>query len=166
MKHRAQVAHFGRDTGHRKALVRNLVFSLVEHGRIQTTVAKAKELRRHAERAVTLAKKGTLHARRLLLSRFPNEATVDSLIGDLAVRFKNRQGGYTRVLKLGRRPGDSSEMALIEWVDYVLPSKSTEDSDKKVKAPKKAAPKKKTAKKAGSTGAAKKKTTKKAATAD
>jgi large subunit ribosomal protein L17 len=106
-------------------LIRGLVTSLVEHGRIKTTLAKAKELRRHAEKAVTLGKKQSLHAQRLLLSRYPNEKTVATIIKDLAPRFKDREGGYTRILKLGGRPGDNAEMAFIEWVDYA-PKVATE----------------------------------------
>lgn len=150
MRHNAQVAHFGRSHDARWALIRGLVYSLVEHGRIETTVAKAKELRRHAERAVTHAKKGTLSARRLLLSRFPNEDTVRVLMADLGPRFQTRNGGYTRILKTGKRSGDSAEMALIEWVDYTLPSKAEAAAEsgavKKAKKPaKKAAAKKETA---------------------
>lgn len=118
MRHRARVSTFGRKTGPRKALLRGLVTSLVEHGRIKTTLAKAKELRRHVERAVTMGKKQSLHAQRLLLSRYPNEATVSTIMKDLAPRFKDREGGYTRILKLGNRPGDNAEMAFIEFVDY------------------------------------------------
>ena len=118
MKHRARVSTFGRKQGPRKALLRGLVNSLVEHGRIKTTLAKAKELRRHVERAVTIGKKGTLHAHRVLLSRYPNEATVSTLVKDLGPRFKSRPGGYTRILKIGPRPGDKAEMAYIEFVDY------------------------------------------------
>jgi large subunit ribosomal protein L17 len=156
MRHKAQVAHFGRDTDHRRAMIRNLVNSLVEHGRIQTTVAKAKELRRHAERAVTLAKKGDLNTRRLLLSRFPHEPTVQALMADLAVRFKTRPGGYTRILKVGSRAGDNAQMALIEWVDYALPAKAEEGADKS--AAKKASPKKAGAKATGTKKKAAKKT--------
>lgn len=118
MRHRAKVSTFGRKTGPRKALIRGLVNSLVEHGRIKTTLAKAKELRRHVERAVTLGKKQSLHSQRLLLSRYPNDKTVSTIMKDLAPRFKDRQGGYTRILKLGNRPGDNAEMAFIEFVDY------------------------------------------------
>lgn len=123
MRHRARVSTFGRKTGPRKALIRGLVVSLVEHGRIKTTLAKAKELRRHAERAVTLSKRGldkerSMHMRRLLMSRYPNENTVAALMNDLAPHFETREGGYTRILKLGQRPGDRAEMAYIEFVDY------------------------------------------------
>jgi large subunit ribosomal protein L17 len=81
-------------------------------------LAKAKELRRHVERAVTTGKEQTLHAHRLLLSRYPNEKTVSSIMKELAPRFKDRNGGYTRILKLGNRPGDNAEMAYIEFVDF------------------------------------------------
>lgn len=118
MRHRARVSHFGRKSGPRKALIRGLVTSLVEHGRIKTTLAKAKELRRHVERAVTLGKKQTLHSQRLLLARYPNQETVATIMKDLAPRFQDRAGGYTRILKLGNRPGDNAEMAYIEFVDY------------------------------------------------
>jgi large subunit ribosomal protein L17 len=118
MRHRAKVSTFGRKTGPRKALLRGLVHSLVEHGRIKTTLAKAKELRRHVERAITMGKKGTLHSRRILMSRYPNENTVSTIMTDLAPRFQTRPGGYTRILKLGQRPGDRAEMAFIEFVDF------------------------------------------------
>ena len=118
MRHNARVKHFGRKTGPRKALWRGLVNSLVEHGRIKTTLAKAKELRRHVEKAITVGKKQSLHARRLLLSRYPNEAVVSTIMSDIAPRFQDREGGYTRILKLGMRPGDSAEMAYIQFVDF------------------------------------------------
>jgi large subunit ribosomal protein L17 len=118
MRHNARVKHFGRKTGPRKALWRGLVNSLVEHGRIKTTLAKAKELRRHVEKAITVGKKQTLHARRLLLSRYPNEAIVSTIMSDIAPRFQDREGGYTRILKLGMRPGDAAEMAYIQFVDF------------------------------------------------
>jgi large subunit ribosomal protein L17 len=138
MRHRAKVATFGRKQGPRVALLRGLVNSLVEHGRIKTTLAKAKELRRHVERAVTVSKRGTdketsLHATRILMSRYPNENTVTTLMKDIAPRFKTREGGYTRILKLGMRPGDRAEMALIEFVDY-KPSAKPEVDAAEVKA--------------------------------
>ena len=125
MRHRAQRKNFGREHNHKKAMLRNLVTSLVEHGRVKTTLQKAKELRRHAEKAVTLGKKDTLHARRMLTSRYPNTKTVERVFSDLAPRFKDRNGGYTRILKVGRRAGDNAEMAIIEWVDYVVESSSS-----------------------------------------
>lgn len=124
MRHKRRVKHFSRKSGPRKALVRGLVTSLVEHGRISTTVEKAKELRRHVERAITLAKKNTLAARRLLLSRYPNVKAVEALVADIAPRFSTRPGGYTRIIKIGRRPGDTAEMAFIEFVDYDYTAKA------------------------------------------
>ncbi len=118
MRHRAQRKNFGRDHDHKKAMWRNMVGSLVEHGRIRTTLPKAKELRKFAERAVTLGKRENLNARRVLLSRLPNKAVVQKVFEDLAPRFKDRNGGYTRIIKLGPRPGDNAPMAFIEWVDY------------------------------------------------
>ena len=118
MRHRRRVQHFDRDTGARKALIRGLVDAVVEHGRITTTVERAKEVRRHVEKAVTFSKKGTVAARRILTSRYPNAMTVKTLVDDLGVRFKDRPGGYTRVIKIGRRPGDTAEMAFLEFVDY------------------------------------------------
>jgi len=112
------------------------VTSLVEHGRIKTTLAKAKELRRHVERAVTLGKKQSLHSQRLLLARYPNQKTVSTIMKDLAPRFKNRPGGYTRILKLGARPGDNAEMAYIEFVDYTAPVKTEVDEKAMEKAKK------------------------------
>lgn len=153
MKHKAQVSTFGRKSNARRALIRGLLNSLVEHGRIKTTVAKAKELRRHAERAVTLARKNTLHARRLLLSRYPHPQTVDALVGSWGPHFAKRPGGYTRVLKLGNRTGDAAEMAVIEFLDFdkvvSLADKEAKATGTKAKgAKKKAATKKAPAKKA------------------
>ena len=108
MRHRKQVKHFSRKPGARKALIRGLVTSLVEHERIRTTLPKAKELRRHVEKAITLGQDGSLHRRRNLLSKYPNEETVHKLMSDLSPRFKDRPGGYTRIMKLGPRPGDGA----------------------------------------------------------
>lgn len=116
--HRRSTKYFSRKFNARKALLRGLMISLVEHERIATTVDKAKELRRHIERAITTGKTDTLTARRLLLSRIANESTVQKIMSDIAPRFKTRPGGYTRVIKIGRRPGDTAEMAFIEFVDY------------------------------------------------
>lgn len=136
MRHRRRVKHFGRKQGPRKALIRGLVESLVEHGRIKTTVEKAKETRRHVERAITLGKKGTIAARRLILSRYPQPDIVKSIVDGLSVRFKDRNGGYTRIIKLGQRPGDMAEMAFIEFVDYDFATMSVEAAkDQAAKAP-------------------------------
>jgi len=116
--HRRLVKHFSRKSGPRKALLRGLMVSLVEHGRIKTTVARAKEVRRHIEKAVTLGKKGDLNSIRLLVARLANKDMALDLVKNVSPRFKDRNGGYTRVIKIGRRPGDTAEMAYLEFVDY------------------------------------------------
>ncbi len=130
MRHRTKRHNFHRRPGPRVALIRGMVQSLVEHGRIKTTVARCKEVRRHVERAVTVAKRGGLHARRLLLSRFPNDTVVGILMDDLQKRMGERPGGYTRIVKIGARGGDQADMAFLEFVDYVP---KAADSDETVK---------------------------------
>lgn len=132
MRHRAQVKHFSRSPNARKALIRGLVSSLVEHERIKTTLPKAKELRRHVEKAITQGRKADLAATRNLMAKYPNRDTVSKIVSDLSVRFKERPGGYTRILKLGNRPGDGAPMAFIEFVDYD-PAKTDEGKTFKVK---------------------------------
>jgi large subunit ribosomal protein L17 len=129
--HRRRVKHFDRKSGPRKALLRGLVTSLIEHGRITTTVDRAKEVRRHVEKAITVGKKGDLAATRLLMSRFPNKDAVATIVKDLAPRFKTRPGGYTRIIKIGRRPGDTAEMAFLEFVDYDYEAKANAKADTK-----------------------------------
>lgn len=124
MRHQVHKHTFSRRMGPRLALIRGMVASLVEHGRIRTTLPKAKEIKRHVEKAITLGKDGTVHARRLLTSRFHNEETVKALVDDLGKRFATRAGGYTRVIKLEPRPGDNAPMAYLEFVDYQIPEKS------------------------------------------
>lgn len=133
MRHRRKTKYFSRKTNPRKALIRGLVTSLVEHGRIKTTLAKAKELRRHVERAITLGKKGDLNTRRVLLSRYPNEGAIETILADLAPRFKDRPGGYTRILKISSRPGDAAPQAFIEFVDY--DAKTYTEKKVKIKVP-------------------------------
>jgi large subunit ribosomal protein L17 len=161
--HRRRVKHFDRKSGPRKALLRGLVTSLVEHGRITTTVDRAKEVRRHVEKAITLGKKGDLATTRLLMSRYPNQMVVSTIMKDLAPRFKTRPGGYTRIIKIGRRPGDTAEMAFIEFVDYDFEAKGQTAETKKTEKAEGKAPKKATAAKKASTKlvAAKKKSVKK-----
>lgn len=118
MRHRVVKHSFGRKTGPRRALLKGLMNSLIEREQMQTTLAKAKEVRRHTEKLVTIAKKNTLHARRLLISRLGSKKSAFRLLNDLGTRFKSRKGGYTRIIKTGRRVGDQAEMALIEFVDY------------------------------------------------
>ena len=130
MRHRVKTHSFGRKPDARKALIRGLVDSLVEHGRIKTTVPKAKELRRHVEKAVTYGKKDSVHARRVLSAKYPNKNTVSTIFNDISKRFKDRPGGYTRIIKIGARPGDKAEMAFIEFVDYELPAMDNETTVK------------------------------------
>ncbi len=131
--HRRLVKHFSRKSGPRKALIRGLMVSLVEHGRIKTTVARAKELRRHIERVVTLGKKGDLNSIRLVISRLANQDLGLDLVKNIAPRFKDRDGGYTRVVKIGRRPGDTAEMAFLEFVDFDWKSKVAKTTAKATK---------------------------------
>jgi large subunit ribosomal protein L17 len=126
MRHRSHSHQFGRKPDQRKALIRGLVEALVEHGRIKTTLPRAKEIRRHVEKAVTIGKAGTVHARRVLLARYPNKETVGTLIDDISKRFEKRPGGYTRIIKIGSRAGDQAEMAFIEFVDYKFEDKAPE----------------------------------------
>jgi len=117
MRHLKQGRKLGRTTAHRKALLRNLATALLEHERIITTEPKAKELRRVADKLVTLGKRGNLHARRQALQVVQSNAVVQKLFNEIAPRFAGRQGGYTRILHLGYRPGDAAAMAVIELVD-------------------------------------------------
>jgi large subunit ribosomal protein L17 len=117
MRHLKQGRKLGRTTAHRKALLRNLATALLEHERIITTEPKAKELRRIADKLVTLGKRGNLHARRQALRVVQSNAVVQKLFNEIAPRLAERQGGYTRILRLGYRPGDAAAMAVIELVD-------------------------------------------------
>jgi large subunit ribosomal protein L17 len=120
MRHRIQHRKLGRTSAHRKALFRNQLSALFTHERIITTLAKAKELRPLAERMVTLAGTGTLPARRRALAMVPDKNVVRRLFDEIAPRFTERPGGYTRIMRLGRRRGDGAELAIIEFVDYEL----------------------------------------------
>ena len=118
MRHQKKTVKLGRTTSHRDALLANQVCSLIEHTRITTTLAKAKAVRPLAEKLVTIAKKGTLHARRLALAYLHhNEDAVRKLFAEVAPRSAARKGGYTRIIKMGPRQSDSAPMAFIEWVD-------------------------------------------------
>lgn len=118
MRHKHGYRKLGRDAAHRKALLRNLATSLITHERITTTLPKAKELRSVVEKMVTLGKKGSLHHRRQAASYLFEKDAVAKVFSSLATRFKDRQGGYVRILKRGLRPGDSAQMAIIEFVDF------------------------------------------------
>lgn len=119
MRHRLAGRAFGRTANHRKALLRNLVTSLFDHLKIETTAAKAKEARRLAEKVITLGRKGDLHARRLALSHIPNKNIITKLFTEIAPKIE-RESGYLRVLKSRFRTGDNSDMAILEFVDYDL----------------------------------------------
>lgn len=117
MRHRKKGRKLSRTASHRRATLRNMATSLFRHGRIETTTAKAKELRPYAERLITLAKRGDLHARRLAGARIREREVLGILFDELGPRFKDRPGGYTRIIKLGNRKGDAADMSLIQLVD-------------------------------------------------
>ena len=117
MRHRKRGRQLGRNSKHRLALFRNLVTSLLEHERIETTEAKAKELRGITDRLITLGKEGTLHARRGALRVLRTKQTVQKLFDDVAKRFPARNGGYTRIIKTRQRPGDAAKLVAIELVE-------------------------------------------------
>jgi len=136
MRHRKKTVKLGRTAEHRNALLANQACSLIEHGRIKTTLAKAKAVRPLAEKMVTLAKRGGLHARRRALALLHNNSTrtvkaVGKLFSEIAPRSANRNGGYTRVVKLGPRPSDSAPMAFIEWVDLIAAEQPASATAKK-----------------------------------
>lgn len=118
MRHRVDGRLFGRTANQRKALLRGLVASLFEHERIETTVAKAKEVRRVAEKIITLGIKGDLHSKRLALSYLPNRAAMSKLFSEIAPRLSGRNGGYLRIIQTRSRIRDSSPMAVLEFVYY------------------------------------------------
>ena len=116
MRHQKRGRKLGRDGAHRKSLYANLTAELIQHGRIRTTLAKAKEVRPVAEQMITLGKRGDLHARRQAVAFLRQKPVVKSLFEDVAPRYAERPGGYTRIIKLGPRLGDAAEMAYIELV--------------------------------------------------
>ena len=120
MRHQKKTLKLGRTAEHRKALLANLVCSLIEHQRIKTTLAKAKAVRPLAEKMVTLGKKGSLHARRTAMAVLRQKGAVKKLFEDIAPRSATRNGGYTRIVKLGARKSDAAPVAFIEWIDAPL----------------------------------------------
>ena len=118
MRHLKRTAKLGRTPEHRNAMLANLVCSLIEHKRITTTLAKAKAARPVAEKMVTLGKSGTLHDRRLAVARLHQESAAKILFKEIAPAFKERNGGYTRIIKMNQRQGDAATRAILEWVDY------------------------------------------------
>lgn len=137
MRHGKANYKLGRLTQHRWALFRNLLVALFRHERITTTEAKAKAVRGAAEQMITLAKRENLHARRQVLTMVPDAAVVGTLFDTIAARFSDRNGGYTRIIKTGRRPGDNAPMVILELVDRAETDKDRKNrAEKKEKAPK------------------------------
>src|SRR5215212_1421023 len=122
MRHLKRTAKLGRTGTHRNAMLANLVCSLIKHKRVQTTLAKAKAARSVAEKMVTLGKSGTISDRRLAVGRLHSEEAAKILFTELAPVFKERRGGYTRIIKLNQRQGDAAELAILEWVDAPIES--------------------------------------------
>ena len=137
MRHQKKTVKLGRTADHRRALLANQVCALIEHQRIKTTLAKAKAVRPLAERMVTLGKNGSIHARRRALAVLRQKDIVKKLFDDIAQRSAERNGGYTRIVKLGARKSDSARMAFIEWVDaeYVPEEKPKKEKKAKGKEP-------------------------------
>jgi large subunit ribosomal protein L17 len=134
MRHQVKKGKLGRNTAHRRALLRNMVTSFLEVERIRTTLAKARAARPVAEKMITLAKRGTLHARRQALAYMTKEAAVQKLFTELGPRFAERPGGYTRIVKLDKRAGDGASMAMLELVGTEI-KKKTKKKGKDAKKP-------------------------------
>ncbi|HUI67006.1 MAG TPA: 50S ribosomal protein L17 [Nitrospirota bacterium] len=133
MRHGCAGRQFGRDSGHRKALLRMLVTALLKNEKIETTVAKAKEIRPLAEKMITLAKRGDLHARRQAISFIHDEAVVTGLFTQIAPRFASRNGGYTRIVPTRTRAGDAAPMAVIELIESQQKEASAKKGSEKSK---------------------------------
>ena len=124
MRHRVDTFKIGRSGSHRRAMLANMAASLFEHGKIETTLVKAKELRRFAEKLITIAKKNDLHRRRIAVSRLRDKTITKKLFDEIAPGYAERVGGYTRILKLARRRGDAAEMCIIMLVEAGAPAKA------------------------------------------
>jgi large subunit ribosomal protein L17 len=145
MRHRNSGRQLSRNASHRHAMLRNMATSLLQHEAIRTTVPKAKELRRVVEPLITLAKVDSIAMRRLAYARLRDDNVVEKLFADLGPRFKARAGGYTRILKMEPRPGDSADMALMQLVDPAVVATEKKDDTKAAKTPKAASKKTKKA---------------------
>jgi len=137
MRHNRDDKRFSRPSGHLRCMMANLVNDLIVHGRIKTTTPKAKELRRFAERMITLGKTGDLSSRRRAMAFMRNKEAVTTLFVDIAPRYKARSGGYTRILKVGFRPGDCAPVSFVELVEESSPAAKTEGKKKGPKSRKK-----------------------------
>ena len=135
MRHGKTINHLGRTKSHRDALLANLAVSLIKAKRIETTLAKAKALRKYIEPLITKGKDDTTHSRRVVFSYLQDKEAIKELFGDIAAKVAERNGGYTRIIKLGQRQGDNAEVALIELVDYNenLLSSASEETETKTK---------------------------------
>jgi large subunit ribosomal protein L17 len=128
MRHLKRTAKLGRTSEHRNAMLANLVCSLILHKRVTTTLAKAKAARPVAEKMVTLGKRGTLHDRRLAAARLHQEDAAKILFKEIAPAFKERNGGYTRIIKMNQRQGDAATRAILEWVDFIAEVPATTEA--------------------------------------
>jgi large subunit ribosomal protein L17 len=137
MRHGKKIAHLGRKTPHRKYMLANMACSLIEHKSINTTVAKAKALKKYIEPLITKSKSDSTHNRRIVFSYLKNKYAVTELFRDISVKIGDRPGGYTRIIKLGNRLGDNASMAMIELVDYNTIYNTENDSAKKTRRRKK-----------------------------
>ena len=141
MRHGKKIAHLGRKTPHRKYMLANMACSLIEHKSINTTVAKAKALKKYIEPLITKSKSDSTHNRRIVFSYLKNKYAVTELFRDISVKIGDRPGGYTRIIKLGNRLGDNASMAMIELVDYNTIYNAGTDSSKKTRRRKKSSKK-------------------------
>src|SRR5258706_15869371 len=143
MRHRKRTAKLGMKSQHRRATLANMVCSLIKHNRITTTIAKAKVARRYADKMITLAKKGTLHHRRQAIAFLRHKPAVEKLFAELGAQHGDRNGGYTRIVRIGQRMGDAAEIAILEWTgtgtaapEPETGGKTEEPTPKETKAPK------------------------------
>ncbi len=131
MRHHRAGRKLGRDSAHRKALYSNLAGALITHGRIKTTITKAKAVRPIAEQMITLGRRGDLHARRQAMAYLRSQQVVHTLFADVAPRFKDRPGGYSRIVRIGPRLGDAAEMAYLELVDFSAEEQAEEKAERR-----------------------------------
>jgi large subunit ribosomal protein L17 len=131
VRHHRAGRKLGRDASHRKALYANLAGALIVHGRIKTTVTKAKAVRPIAEQMITLGRHGDLHARRQAMAFLRSQEVVHRLFADVAPRFKERAGGYSRIVRIGPRPGDAAEMAYLELIDFSAEEQAEEKAERR-----------------------------------
>jgi large subunit ribosomal protein L17 len=131
VRHHRSGKKLGRDASHRKALYANLAGALIQHGRIKTTVTKAKAVRPIAEQMITLGRRGDLHARRQAMAYLRSQEVVHRLFAEVAPRFAGRRGGYSRIVRIGPRPGDAAEMAFLELVDFSAEEQAEEKAERR-----------------------------------